>query len=161
MATVQFWEKPGCKGNAAQRATLVAAGHEVVPRDLLAHPWTGPELWAFLGDRPVPEWFNRTAPRVKSGEVVPEALEPDAALRLLCADPILIRRPLLQVGERREAGFDAARIDAWIGLRDAAGARLAAADGVAACAAHGGGACGGHAPGEDHGPHGGDPAGPA
>jgi hypothetical protein len=29
----------------------------------------------------------------------------------------LIRRPLLQVGERRESGFDQARIADWIGLK--------------------------------------------
>jgi hypothetical protein len=43
---------------------------------------------------------------------------PSADLKpALVADPILIRRPLLQVEDRREAGFDQALVDAWIGLR--------------------------------------------
>jgi hypothetical protein len=34
----------------------------------------------------------------------------------MLADPLLIRRPLIQVGSRRESGFDAELIDAWIGI---------------------------------------------
>jgi len=57
---------------------------------------------------------------VKSGEIDPRALTPEAALALMLADPILIHRRLLQVGDRREAGFDADLVDAWIGLRPTA-----------------------------------------
>ncbi|HBW91833.1 MAG TPA: hypothetical protein DEG17_23945, partial [Cyanobacteria bacterium UBA11149] len=35
---------------------------------------------------------------------------------LMINDPLLIRRPLLQVGELREVGFDRDKIAAWIGL---------------------------------------------
>ena len=38
---------------------------------------------------------------------------PDAVLAMMVADPLLIRRPL---GDRRQAGFDQAGVDAWIGL---------------------------------------------
>ena len=38
MATVIFYEKPGCVGNAKQKRLLADAGHEVVPRDLLTEP---------------------------------------------------------------------------------------------------------------------------
>ena len=36
-------------------------------------------------------------------------------------DRLLIRRPLMQVGERCEAGFDMALVDDWIGLGPADG----------------------------------------
>ena len=36
MADVIFWEKPGCAGNARQKALLAAAGHRLKVRDLLA-----------------------------------------------------------------------------------------------------------------------------
>jgi nitrogenase-associated protein len=116
VATVIFYEKPGCAGNARQKELLRRAGHELEVRDLLTWPWTASELRAFFTDLPVADWFNRAAPRVKSGEVVPEAFSPDEALSALLADPILIRRPLMQVDERREAGFLAAVVDEWIGL---------------------------------------------
>ena len=42
-----------------------------------------------------------------------------SSLALLLADPLLIRRPLLQMGDERRVGFDPAAIDQWIGLEGA------------------------------------------
>jgi len=119
MAKVVFYEKPGCGGNARQKALLVSSGHELDVRNLLAERWTAATLRSFFGAKPVPEWFNTSAPRVKSGAVRIRDLTPDVALEMMVADPILIRRPLMQVAERRESGFDHELVDAWIGLRSA------------------------------------------
>jgi nitrogenase-associated protein len=116
MTYVLFFEKPGCANNTRQKGWLAAAGHEVEAVSLLAHPWTRDELLSYFGALPVAQWFNRAAPRVKSGEVVPESLDAAAALQLMLAEPLLIRRPLLRVGERREVGFDVPSIHAWLGL---------------------------------------------
>jgi nitrogenase-associated protein len=120
MAKVIFYEKPGCGGNARQKALLIASGHELEVRNLLAEPWTEASLRPFFGAKPVQEWFNASSPRVKSGAVVPGELTPDAAVAMMIADPLLIRRPLIQVAERRESGFDHTQVDAWIGLRPTA-----------------------------------------
>ncbi|MBC1235591.1 ArsC/Spx/MgsR family protein [Nostoc sp. 2RC] len=117
MARVIFYSKPGCQGGTKQKVLLTAAGHEVIAYDLLTEPWTVERLRSFFGDRPVAEWFNRSSPRVKSGEIVPEKIDAQTALILMLRDPLLIRRPLLQVGDRREVGFDVEKIDAWIGLK--------------------------------------------
>jgi nitrogenase-associated protein len=118
MADVIFYEKPGCAGNARQRKLLEEAGHRLEVRDLLSAPWTRDSLRPFFGGRPVAEWFNRAAPSVKSGAVVPEALDEDAALAMMLEAPLLIRRPLMQVGDRRETGFEPALVEAWIGLAE-------------------------------------------
>lgn len=120
MARVVFYEKPGCGGNARQKALLVASGHALEVRDLSAEPWTAERLRPFFGAMPVAAWFNPASPRVKSGEIDPAALGAETALALMVADPLLIRRPLMQVAERRAAGFDQAAVDAWIGLRPTA-----------------------------------------
>jgi nitrogenase-associated protein len=118
MATVIFYEKPGCKNNTKQKTLLAAAGHEVVAYSLLTEAWTVERLRSFFGDRPLVEWFNRAAPRIKSGEVIPENIDDaQTALVMMLKDPLLIRRPLIQVGNRREVGFDVEKIDAWIGLK--------------------------------------------
>lgn len=96
---------------------LTAAGHEVIPQNLLKEPWTAERLRSFFGDRPVVEWFNPSAPKIKSGEVVPEKVDEQTALALMLKEPLLIRRPLLEVGDRREVGFDVQKIDTWIGLQ--------------------------------------------
>lgn len=116
MAIIIFYEKPGCANNTRQKALLAAAGHTVLAKNLLTEPWTREHLLQFFGNRPVSEWFNRAAPRIKSGEVIPEELDADTALAMMRAEPLLIRRPLMEVDGRREAGFDVATIDAWLGL---------------------------------------------
>jgi nitrogenase-associated protein len=136
MAHITFFEKPGCGGNARQKALLHAAQHTLDVRDLLHWPWTAGKLLDFLAPLPVADWFNRAAPRVKSGEVVPEALDADAALALLLAEPLLIRRPLMALGAQRMVGFDAARVHAWGGLGPNAPRTATPLEGCAAAAGH-------------------------
>lgn len=126
--TVIFYEKPGCGNNARQKQWLAAAGHTVIARDLLSEPWSAERLRAFFGELPVAEWFNRAAPRIKSGQLLPHEQDADGALALMLADPLLIRRPLLEAAGARRCGFDPVAIDAWIGLAPQTKARLAAAD---------------------------------
>jgi len=116
MTTITFYEKPGCGNNTKQKALLAAAGHVVIARNLLTEPWTQERLLAFFGERPVVDWFNRAAPRVKSGAVIPEQLDAAVALQLMLDDPLLIRRPLLEADGRKQAGFDQEKIQAWLGL---------------------------------------------
>lgn len=118
MTHILFYEKPGCGGNARQRSALEAAGHTLERRNLLTAHWTADALLAFLAPLPVADWFNRAAPRVKSGEVLPERLDRAAALQLLLQEPLLIRRPLMQRSDNQSChvGFDTAAVHAWVGL---------------------------------------------
>jgi nitrogenase-associated protein len=116
MAKVIFWEKPGCRGNARQKEILRASGHELEVRNLLTEPWTIELLSAFFGDRPAGERFNPTNPRLKSGEIVPDQINAEDALRMMVEDPLLIVRPLMQVGDEGLAGFEVQAVHSWIGL---------------------------------------------
>lgn len=118
MADVIFFEKTGCAGNARQKQLLIAAGHRLEVHDLRQHFWSNVRLLEFFADLPVAQWFQRSAPAIRSGVIAPEELDPPTALALLRQNPLLIRRPLLQVGKERRVGFDAAAIDAWIGLHE-------------------------------------------
>ena len=121
MATVLFYEKPGCINNSKQKVLLAAAGHTVQAKSLLTEKWTAERLRAFFGDLPVAQWFNLSSPRVYGGEVSPEALDEKEALRLMLADPLLIRRPLMEVDGQRRVGFDPEVVERWIGLSSRAG----------------------------------------
>lgn len=116
MATVYFYEKPGCLNNTRQKQLLMAAGHRVVALNLLTKQWQKFRLRAFFEQKPVSDWFNPSAPAIKQGEVKPEQLNEEQALTLMIDNPLLIRRPLMQVGDRLQAGFDQQQVDAWIGL---------------------------------------------
>jgi len=117
MSKIIFWEKPGCKGNARQKEILIASGHDLDIRNLLTEPWSAEQLSGFFGRRPVTEWFNPSNPQVKSGKIVPANLEKDEALAMMVAEPLLIMRPLMQVGGERLAGFKVQEVHNWIGLK--------------------------------------------
>ncbi len=105
MATIVFYEKPGCGNNTKQKVWLAASGHTVLPKNLLI-------------EMPVEKWFNPAAPSVKSGEIDPTAYTADEALAMMVEQPLLIRRPLMDIEGDLRAGFEARAVDAWIGLND-------------------------------------------
>jgi nitrogenase-associated protein len=116
MASIIFYEKPGCINNSKQKALLTNAGHQLDVRNLLTTPWTVETLRPFFGTLPITAWFNSSAPRIKSGEVDPSKVNEETALALMMADPLLIRRPLLQVGDGYRVGFNQEEIEQWLGL---------------------------------------------
>jgi nitrogenase-associated protein len=116
MATILFYEKPGCMNNSRQKLLLAAAGHTVWAKNLLTEKWTAQRLRAFFGDLPVAEWFNLSSPRIREGEVDYDKVTETEALVLMLADPLLIRRPLMEVEGECRVGFEPESVDAWIGL---------------------------------------------
>ena len=117
MATVTFYEKPGCSNNTRQKKLLAEAGHQVVAKDILTETWQAERLRAFFGELAVRDWFNYSAPAIKLGEIEPDTLTEQEALALMLQNPLLIRRPLMQVRDDVMAGFDQQAVDNWIGLQ--------------------------------------------
>lgn len=128
MATIHFYEKPGCINNTRQKSLLIKAGHTLVEHDLLSQPWPHQleQLRSFFGVMPVSDWFNRAAPAIKNGKVQPETLNDQQALALMADDPLLIRRPLLESEGMRCAGFDSALVNRLL-------AGLTPPDGIEQC----------------------------
>jgi nitrogenase-associated protein len=118
MATIVFYEKPGCGNNTKQKVWLAASGHTVLPKNLLIERWTAEKLRPFFGAMPIEKWFNPSAPSVKSGEIDPTAYTEEEALAMMVEQPLLIRRPLMDIEGELRAGFEARAVDAWIGLND-------------------------------------------
>lgn len=120
MVQIIFYEKPGCINNSRQKKLLRAAGHIVVAKDLLAEDWSSnPELLReFFTGKSVAQWFNRNASVIKQGIINPDTVDADQAISLMLANPLLIRRPLMQVGSEKLAGFSVQEVDSWIGLAE-------------------------------------------
>ncbi|MDD5579173.1 MAG: nitrogenase-associated protein [Methylobacter sp.] len=118
MATIIFYEKPGCINNTRQKKLLAAAGHLVVARNLLTEAWQPNRLRTFFGELAVRDWFNASAPAIKQGEIKLDKLTEQEALALMLENPLLIRRPLMQVGDSLMTGFDQEAVDNWIGLKE-------------------------------------------
>ena len=117
MATIIFYEKPGCANNTRQKNLLALAGHQVIAKDLLTEDWTATRLRPFFGKLAIRDWFNYSAPAIKLGEIDPETQSEEEALALMLENPLLIRRPLMQVGDSLMAGFDEEVVNHWIGLQ--------------------------------------------
>ncbi len=133
MAIVLFYEKPGCINNTKQKVLLAAAGHTVQAKNLLTEKWTAPRLRAFFGELPVAEWFNHSAPRVRDGEIWPHTLTSEQAIGLMLREPLLIRRPLMQVADECRVGFDQEVVDRWIGLASKVGSKAKQREDLETC----------------------------
>lgn len=112
MTKVVFYEKPGSLDAARHKAAFAAAGHDVETRNLLTEAWSAALLRPYFGATPVRDWFDADAPRVRSGEIDPDRVNPQAALTMMIVDPALIRHPLVKAGGDCRAGIDEATISA-------------------------------------------------
>ncbi len=117
MSDLVFYEKPGCVGNNRQKTILREQGISFEVRNLLTTLWTADSLRAFFADTPVSQWFNDSAPRVKSGDIAIDQLDEVSALRLMVDDPILIRRPLMACDGYKQSGFVPGPVLAHLGIR--------------------------------------------
>ena len=116
---IKFYEKPGCVNNTGQKLLLQSCGHQVIAISLLTESWTAETLKPFFAGKPVTEWFNTAAPRIKSGEVNPADFDNSTALEAMLADPLLIRRPLMVVDNSFICGFDNDTVRSLIQYQDA------------------------------------------
>ena len=121
MVKVTFYEKPGCINNSKQKRLLIDAGHQLECKNLLTKKWSKQALLKFFNCMPVTMWFNTSAPDIKSGQLDPSSLSEDVALALMIEEPILIRRPLMCMGDEYRVGFETEFVDQWLGLTDITG----------------------------------------
>jgi nitrogenase-associated protein len=116
MPVVLFYEKPKCVTNAKQKKELRHAGCMVIERNLLEHGLSSEELYEFLKPLHVSDWFNPNAPKIKNAVIDVKSITPEDALDILVKEPILIRRPLMVIGERKFCGFERKKIKKIFGL---------------------------------------------
>ena len=105
-AAIVFYEKHGCINNGKQTKLLLAAGLEVEKHNLLETSFSTAELKTYFDGMQRQQWINKTAPRIKNGDLDPDSLSDEQLLQALCDDPILIRRPLMRFNGKRYCGFD-------------------------------------------------------
>jgi nitrogenase-associated protein len=111
---VIFYEKTGCSGNARQKALLKEHGISLDVRSLLDTPWDKPTLEAFFKGLSPEEMLNPFAPKLKDGTFKCEDYTKESLIDAMLKTPILIRRPLLQIGEVKLCGFDIPKLNALL-----------------------------------------------
>ena len=88
------------------RASLSHAGIDLEERDFFQNPFCENELRLLLGDRPPSDFFSWKSPSFRALGQPPESFSEEDLLRLMLREPRLIRRPLLQVGDKVIIGVD-------------------------------------------------------
>ena len=115
MAKITFYRKMDCVNNGKQLKILQDAGHDITVADILVHPWTRAELEPFLGDKPIADCINRTAPSVKRGEIDPDSIGREEAIKLMLENHLLIKRPLVEVDGLKIQGFTTPSLKPYLG----------------------------------------------
>jgi arsenate reductase-like glutaredoxin family protein len=88
------------------RASLSQAGVQLEERDFFQDRFSEAELRRLLGGRPPSQLFAWRSPSFKALGRAPESFTDDELVRLMLQEPRLIRRPLVQAGDRLIIGAD-------------------------------------------------------
>ncbi|XOB61024.1 ArsC/Spx/MgsR family protein [Campylobacterota bacterium DY0563] len=114
--SITFYEKPGCAGNKKQKDLLMANGIEFEVKSMLSTNWDSTTLNSFFVGLEKNQIINQFAPQVKSGEINIDKYSKDELVELMIKEPILIKRPLIQVDDTKICGFDIPKLNSALNL---------------------------------------------
>lgn len=114
---VIFYEKTDCSGNARQKELLQKQGISLDVRSLLETQWTKETLEAFFEGLNPKEMINPFAPQLKDGTFKLEDYTKESLIEKMLELPILIRRPLLHIGDVKLCGFDIAKLNSLLHVK--------------------------------------------
>ena len=112
---IVFYEKPGCSGNAKQKKLLDLHQVTYKTKDILTEPWSFERLSAFFDALPKEQIYNPFAPQIKQKALDVDALTKEQLIKAMLQEPILIKRPLLEIDEHKICGFDIEQINKLLG----------------------------------------------
>lgn len=81
-------------------------GIELEERDIFRQPLTEAEIGRILDRVPLQLLVSAKSPQYRALQVKPDGLSRDEAISLLAREPRLLRRPIVEVGDRLIVGFD-------------------------------------------------------
>ena len=108
---VIFYEKTGCAGNQRQKKVLTSHSISFDVCSLLDTKWDEKSLGLFFDNLSNIQMVNESAPKIKNNQIDIDTLTKEELITLMCQDPILIKRPLLEIGEEKICGFDIEKIN--------------------------------------------------
>jgi nitrogenase-associated protein len=111
-----FYEKTGCSGNAKQKELLKSHNISFSVKSLLDTRWSKETLSEFFKGLEVIDIFNPFAPQIRDKEIDISKLSKDEAIELMIKNPILIKRPLLDINGVKICGFDIEKINELLNI---------------------------------------------
>jgi arsenate reductase (glutaredoxin) len=104
--SVEFLHKPTCTTCRKARAALEKRGVELHFRNLEKERLSSEELEKLIGDRDHTEFLNPRNEIYRKKNMKENPPSRAEAIRLMCENPNLIRRPVVVAGGRVVLGFD-------------------------------------------------------
>jgi Spx/MgsR family transcriptional regulator len=105
-AAIRFLHKPNCTSCRKARGLLEQRGAKLDLRDLGKDRLTAEDLDKMIGDRDYRQFLNTRNELYRRNKMGQNPPTRPAALRLMAAEPNLIRRPVVICGSRIVLGFD-------------------------------------------------------
>jgi regulatory protein spx len=107
--TPVLYFKRGCTSCEKGRAWLAEHGITVREREIFKQPLSAAEIEDVIGPRPVTDVLSTRTTEYKARGLDQGTHSDAELLRQMEAEPRLLRRPLLQMGEHLLVGFDQTR----------------------------------------------------
>ena len=111
-----FYEKPGCTGNKKQKELLWSHGITLVVKSILDSSWSKEQLQAFFTGLDNDKIVNPFAPQIKKGDIDVSKLSQEELIDLMIQEPILIKRPLVEVNESKVCGFNKEKLSQLLNI---------------------------------------------
>ena len=108
---VQFLHKPSCTTCRKARAYMEKRGFGLHFRDLGKERLSAAELEKLIGDRDHKQFLNPRNELYRQKKMKEHPPSREDAIRMMAAEPNLIRRPVILAGGRVVLGFDEKGID--------------------------------------------------
>lgn len=112
-----LYYKRGCTSCEKARAWLAEHGVRVKEREIFKEPLSANEIEDLLGPREVTEVLSTRTTEYKARGLDRGRHSEAELLRLMEAEPRLLRRPLLYLGEQLLVGFDQTRWSEALSVR--------------------------------------------
>jgi arsenate reductase (glutaredoxin) len=113
---ILFYEKTGCMGNAKQKKLLSDYGIKFKILSLLDTKWNFENLSDFFNGLTKDEIINPFAPSEELEKIDILSISKDDLINYMIKHPILIKRPLISIGEVKICGFDIPKINSALKL---------------------------------------------
>ena len=108
---IEFLHKPSCTTCRKARAYMENLGFGMHFRDLGKERLSAAELEKLIGDRDHRQFLNTRNELYRTKKMKDHPPSREAAIRMMAAEPNLIRRPVIVAGGRVVLGFDQEGID--------------------------------------------------
>jgi arsenate reductase (glutaredoxin) len=108
---VQFLHKPSCTTCRKARAYMEKCGFGMHFRDLGKERLSAEELEKLIGNRDHKQFLNTRNELYRQKKMKDHPPSREEAIRMMAAEPNLIRRPVIVAGGRVVLGFDQEGID--------------------------------------------------